>query len=202
MVRCPDTVESDSENQQGYHEDYRSAVHVAQYYAPAILQSTFPLRAPNRLPSRKEYLLERLKELIELFSNPEKQYLKTQRLARIATVSKEGQPDVVPVGLEFDGEYFWVGSHSQEIFHRTRKYLNVRKGNPLVSLVVDDMESIDPWRPRGIKVYGNAVVMDHKGQFGPGEYLRVEPKTSWAWGIKGLKPKPGEFRVKTMHGRR
>jgi pyridoxamine 5'-phosphate oxidase family protein len=45
-----------------------------------------------------------------MFSEPEVTYLKSQRLARIATVSKKGQPDVVPVGLEFDGNIFWVGS--------------------------------------------------------------------------------------------
>ncbi|HEX9196809.1 MAG TPA: pyridoxamine 5'-phosphate oxidase family protein [Candidatus Bathyarchaeia archaeon] len=42
--------------------------------------------------------------------------MKSQRLARIATVSNKGQPDVVPVGFEFDGQYFWVGSHSRDIF--------------------------------------------------------------------------------------
>jgi pyridoxamine 5'-phosphate oxidase family protein len=127
------------------------------------------------------------------------QYLKTQRLARIATVSSKGQPDVVPVGLEFDSKYFWVGSHSQEIFSRTLKYLNVKNGNQLVALAIDDMESIDPWKPRGIKVHGTAEVMEHAGQFGPGRYLRITPKVSWAWGIKGLKPRPGEFRVRTSH---
>src|SRR5487761_1535484 len=56
-----------------------------------------------------------------LFSKPEVDYMKSQRLARIATVNKKGQPDVVPVGFEFDGTYFWVGSHDQNIFHRTIK---------------------------------------------------------------------------------
>ena len=135
-----------------------------------------------------------------MFSKPEVEYLKTQRLARIATVSSKGQPDVVPVGLEFDGrKYFWVGSHSQEIFHRTRKYLNVRNGNKLVALTIDDMESITPWKPRAVKVYGTAEVMEHNGQFGPGKYLRITPRISWAWGIKGLDVKEGDFRVRTVH---
>jgi pyridoxamine 5'-phosphate oxidase family protein len=136
---------------------------------------------------------------INLFSNPEVEYLKTQHLARIATVSRKGQPDVVPVGFEFDGKHFWVGSHSQEIFNRTRKYLNVRNGNKLVALTIDDMESIDPWKPRAIKVYGTAEVMEHNGQFGPGKYLRITPRTSWAWGIKGVDVKEGDFRLKTVH---
>ncbi len=79
-----------------------------------------------------------------MFSEPEIQYLKSQRLARIATVSKKGQPDVVPVGFEFDGKYFYVGSHSQDIFHQTLKYKNVKNGNNLVALTIDDLGSIDP----------------------------------------------------------
>jgi len=72
-----------------------------------------------------------------MFSEAESQYLKSQRLARIATVSSKGQPDVVPVGFEFDGKYFWVGSHSQDIFHQTLKYHNVKNGNKLVALTID-----------------------------------------------------------------
>src|SRR6058998_2398221 len=105
------------------------------------------------------------------FSEPEIQYLKTQRLARIATVSRDGRPDVVPVAFEYDGVYFYVGSHGQDIFHRTRKYLNVKNGNNHVAIVIDDLESVEPWRPRGIKVYGNADVVERKGMFGPGKYL-------------------------------
>ena len=89
-----------------------------------------------------------------MFSGPETQYLKSQRLARLATALNKGQPDVVPVGFEFYGKYFWVGSYSQDIFHGTLKYHNVKNGNKFVALTIDDLESIDPWKPRAIKVYG------------------------------------------------
>jgi pyridoxamine 5'-phosphate oxidase family protein len=134
-----------------------------------------------------------------LFSKPEEDYIKSQRLARVATASKKGQPDVVPVGFEFDGTYFWVGSHDQNIFFRTRKYHNVKNGNNLVSLVVDDLKSVDPWHPRAVKVYGTAEVMDHKGIFGPGKYIRITPTLSWSMGIEGLPLKEGEWRLKTVH---
>ena len=139
-----------------------------------------------------------------LFSEPEIQYLKTQRLARVATVSGKGQPDVVPVAFEFDVKEncFYVGSHNQEIFHLTHKYKNVRDGNNKVALVVDDLESVDPWRPRSLKVYGTAEVVDHNGQFGFGKYLCITPKTSWSLGIKGLEIKEGEYRVKIVHGQK
>ena len=115
-----------------------------------------------------------------MFTEPEVNYLKSQRLARLGTVSKKAQPDVVPVGFQFDGNYFWIGSHSQQIFLRSHKYKNARDGNKLVSLTVDDLESIDPWKPRLIKVNGVAEVQDHNGQFGPGKYLKITPQVSWS----------------------
>lgn len=134
-----------------------------------------------------------------MLSKAETDYLKTQKLARIATISKNGQPDVVPVAFEYDGKYFWVGSHGQDIFLRTHKYKNVKNGNTKVSLVVDDLKSVQPWHPRCVKVYGTAEVMDHDGIFGPGKYLRITPTVTWSMGLEGLDLKPGEFRVKTLH---
>jgi pyridoxamine 5'-phosphate oxidase family protein len=126
-----------------------------------------------------------------LLSEAEVNYLKTQRLARIASASTNGVPEVSPVGFEYDGKYFWVGSHSQDIFPRTRRYKNITKGNTNVSIVIDDLVSIDPWRPRGIKVNGTAEVLEHNGIFGKGKYIRVSPKVSTSWGIEP--PKKGQM---------
>lgn len=134
-----------------------------------------------------------------MLSKPEIEYLKTQRLCRFATVGSDGQPDVVPVAFEFDGTYFYVGSHSQDIFHRTRKYKNVKNGRIMVALTIDDLKSVEPWRPRAIRVYGTAEVVDRDGMFGHGEYLRVTPKVSWSHGIDGLELKEGEWVRKTFH---
>jgi len=119
-----------------------------------------------------------------MFSQAEVDYLKSQRLARVATSSRRGVPEVSPVGFEFDGRCFWVGSHSQEIFSRTRRYRNITKGNDKVSLVVDDLASVNPWRPRGIKVSGKAEVLEHDGIFGRGRYIRITPILTSSWGIE------------------
>jgi len=111
----------------------------------------------------------------------------------------EGQPDVVPVAFEFDGSHFYVGSHSQDVFLRTRKYKNVKEGKTFVALTIDDLKSVDPWRPRAIRVYGTAEIVEHKGIFGPGKYLRITPKVSWSFGIEGLELKEGEWSHKTLH---
>jgi pyridoxamine 5'-phosphate oxidase family protein len=44
-----------------------------------------------------------------MFTDEETAYLRSQPIARLATVSASGQPDVVPVGFEFDGTCFFVG---------------------------------------------------------------------------------------------
>lgn len=54
---------------------------------------------------------------------------KISETLRIATTSRKGQPDVVPVTFEFDGMYFWIGSGNQDMHLRTHKYLNVKDGN-------------------------------------------------------------------------
>ena len=114
------------------------------------------------------------------FTEEEAAYLRSQPLARIATVGPDGQPDVAPVGFEFDGTYLYVGGRAPE---RTRKFLNVKAGQAKVALVVDDLVSTDPWTPRGLRVYGigradragrhvraRRVHADH-----PGDLVELEP---------------------------
>ncbi len=129
-----------------------------------------------------------------MFSEQEIAYLKTQQLARIGTVSKESQPDVAPVAFEFDGEHFYIGGLN---ITRTLKYQNVQD-NRKVALVVDDLEMIDPWKPRGIKLHGRAEIVDRKGRFGSGTYLRIIPEVHWSWGIEGPVFKDGKPIIKKI----
>ncbi|MFZ0203787.1 MAG: pyridoxamine 5'-phosphate oxidase family protein, partial [Nitrososphaeraceae archaeon] len=83
-----------------------------------------------------------------LFSQKEVEYLKSQRLARVATAAitssetrKSVQPDVVPVGFDFDGDYFYVGGMN---LLKSTKYKNVLQNNK-VAIVIDDLKTVDPW---------------------------------------------------------
>jgi len=127
-----------------------------------------------------------------MFSEEELAYLKAQRLARIATVSKGSQPDVAPVGFDFDGVYFYVGGLD---LSRTLKYKNVQV-NPKVSLVIDDLESVDPMKPRGIKIHGIADITAREGYVDSGSYIRIEPKVKWSWGIEEPAIKEGKPNIK------
>lgn len=117
----------------------------------------------------------------EMFSEKEVAYIKAQRLARIATVSKKQQPDVAPVSFEFDGTYFYVGGRNNPA---TMKYRNVARGNGRVAIVFDDWESLTPWKPRSIKIHGTAELVKRNGQLGEGEYLRITPVVKWSMGVE------------------
>lgn len=116
------------------------------------------------------------------FSEAETDYLRSQPLGRLATVSDDGQPDAVPVGFEYDGTYLYVGGMDPD---RTRKYRNVRDGNTKVAFVVDDLASVRPWIPRYLRIYGEAELVERDGQFGPAAYLRISPTVSWSFNLEG-----------------
>ena len=118
-----------------------------------------------------------------MFNKEEAKYLKSQLLARVATATAKGKPNVAPVGFEFDGEYFYIGSIKQKILRSAPRYLNIKNGNSQVALVIDDLVSVDPWKVRGIRVNGVADIVTHTGEFGKGEYIRIKPRLSWSWGF-------------------
>jgi len=119
------------------------------------------------------------------FTAEEREYLASQPLARLATVSADGQPDVVPVSYEFDGTWFWIGGPGASVL-ATRKFRNVLAGQHQVALVMDDMVSFDPFIARGIRVYGRAgQPIERVGLVGPGTYLPIDPTVSWSWNLEG-----------------
>jgi pyridoxamine 5'-phosphate oxidase family protein len=124
------------------------------------------------------------------FNEQEKAYLSSQRLARLATVSAEWQPDVAPVGFEFDGTDFYIAGLD---LPSTRKYHNVAGGNHKVALVVDDLVSTEPFVPRFVRVYGTASIVQREGRSGTREFLRVRPTVSWSWNLEGRPLDGGQF---------
>ena len=127
-----------------------------------------------------------------MFSQKETEYLRSQRLARIGTAAAASstggsiQPDVVPVGFDFDGQYFYVSGMN---LIKSTKYKNVQK-NSKVALVIDDLNSVNPWEPRGIRVYGTADIVTRQGGYmqqtdhPSATYLRIKPLKKWSWGIE------------------
>ncbi|HEV8635743.1 MAG TPA: PPOX class F420-dependent oxidoreductase [Chloroflexota bacterium] len=126
---------------------------------------------------------------MSVFTPAEIAYLRSQRLARIAT-SADGQPHVVPVAFRYNPETdtIDVGGHG---FAQRKKFRDVQR-NPRVAIVVDDLASVDPWRPRMLEVRGQAEVLSTGGDsIGPGfdpEMFRIRPRRIVSFGIDGEGP--------------
>jgi pyridoxamine 5'-phosphate oxidase family protein len=119
------------------------------------------------------------------FTPDELEYLRHQRLGRLATVDQHGAPQNNPVG-------FWVDDETGEIIigglalAGTRKFRNVQH-NSHVALVVDDVASVDPWVVRGVEVRGDAQALVDVDPPMPGmspEVIRITPRWIAGWGIE------------------
>ena len=121
---------------------------------------------------------------MSVFTPEEIAYLQSQRLARIAT-SADDQPHVVPLAFRYNPETdtIDVGGHN---FAKRKKYRDVQH-NPRVGIVIDDLASIDPWRPRMIEVRGEAEILSTGGEtVGPGfdaDMFRITPRRIISIGI-------------------
>src|ERR687886_720215 len=80
-----------------------------------------------------------------------------QQLGRIATVGADGTPHVVPVAWIYNAvrDTIDVGGHELE---RTKKFRDVARSGR-AAIVIDDLRSTEPWRPRGIEIRGRAVAI-------------------------------------------
>jgi pyridoxamine 5'-phosphate oxidase family protein len=66
------------------------------------------------------------------------------------------------VAFELDGPYIWVGVVGPDVA-RTRKLLNIGAGRTKVSLVVDDLLSMDPFPPAGAAGLRRGAAADRAG---------------------------------------
>ena len=115
---------------------------------------------------------------MSVFTPAEIAYLQSQRLARVATSGSGGQPHVVPVSFRYnpDEDTIDVGGHG---FTQRKKYRDVQR-NPRVAIVIDDLATVDPWRPRMIEIRGQADILPTGGDaIGPGfdpHIFRIRPR--------------------------
>lgn len=112
---------------------------------------------------------------MSMLTAAETAYLASQRMARLATASPTGQPDVAVVTFGVDGDTIVSGGYD---ITRTVRYGNLQR-NPRAVIVIDDLASVDPWSPRGVKVRGAA----HLEEAADGMRIRIVPEVIWSWGI-------------------
>ena len=126
------------------------------------------------------------------FTDDELGYLLGERrLARLATVGKDGTPHVAPVGWTYNAEHdtIDIGGHSLE---RTKKYRDVlRSGRAAV--VIDDV--LPPWKPRGVEIRGWAEALDQ-----PASLIRIYPERNVV-GPRRPAQRPDRERTSRRRGR-
>jgi pyridoxamine 5'-phosphate oxidase family protein len=110
-----------------------------------------------------------------MFTERESCFLCDGGLGRLATVSQDGQPHVVPVAYEFDGHYLYFTGRN---LSGTLKYRHILK-NQKVAFVVDDIASLSPWRARGMEIRGVAEILIEEGR----PYVRITPLSKFSWGL-------------------
>ena len=118
------------------------------------------------------------------FTDLEINYLTSQRLGRLATVSPAGVPQNNPVAFSYnpDTATIDIGGHN---LTASKKFRNLQ-ADPRVSFVVDDLPSTNPWQARGIEIRGRAEtltdVQPPHPYFGSA-MIRIHPRRIIAWGI-------------------
>lgn len=118
------------------------------------------------------------------FTPTELDYLRGQRLGRLATVDGDGAPQNNPVGFVIDGVGRVVVGGLD--LAATRKFRNVRH-NANVAFVVDDLVSVNPWLVRGVEVRGRAealVDVDPPMRGLGREVIRVTARWIGSWGLE------------------
>ena len=128
------------------------------------------------------------------FTKTEERFLRRNEIGRLATISSNGTPHVVPVSYLFEDNAFLIA-----VDYDTMKLRNLRR-NHRTALVIDTL------RPnRGILIQGNAKLIERGVEFrhaysqfyrafgwvradpwkeGEAPFVRIIPATKASWGFR------------------
>jgi pyridoxamine 5'-phosphate oxidase family protein len=114
------------------------------------------------------------------------EYLRSQRLGRIATAGADGKPHVVPTSFRYNPELGTVDCGGLHVA-TTKKYRDVQ-ANGGAAIVIDDLVSMDPWTPRMLEIRGRAEAVPTGGSavrpgFGDA-FIRIHPEKVNSFGIE------------------
>ncbi|MEI7742660.1 MAG: PPOX class F420-dependent oxidoreductase [Chloroflexota bacterium] len=112
------------------------------------------------------------------FTPTELDYLAGQPLGRIATAQPDGTLQVSPVSFRHDGVTDTIVVYGFRM-DASRKYKNVAD-NGRVAFVVDDLATVQPWRPRCLEIRGHAEALtEADGR----PFIRIHPERIISFGI-------------------
>lgn len=113
----------------------------------------------------------------DVLTSPQIAYLGSQLLGRLATVDSRGAPQNNPVGFSYNDVLGTIDIGGRQL-GSSRKFRNV-EAHADVSLVVDDVESTDPWKVRMVEIRGIAEALRDVEPLRPGmsrEMIRIHPR--------------------------
>jgi pyridoxamine 5'-phosphate oxidase family protein len=125
-----------------------------------------------------------LEAVVAIFTELELEYLRSQRLGRLATVQPNGAVQNSPVGFGFNEELqtIDIGGHNMAA---SQKFRNVAAGSK-VAFVVDDVPSVDPWTVRCLEIRGDAEALTDPKDGTPnraGPIIRIHPRKIISFGV-------------------
>ncbi|MET7280106.1 PPOX class F420-dependent oxidoreductase [Kribbella sp. NPDC005582] len=137
------------------------------------------------------------------FTEIELEYLAGQRLGRLATVQPDGTLQVSPVGFRYNQETGTIDIAGRAMAV-SRKFRNIA-ANSQVAFVIDDVASVQPWRPRCVEIRGAGEAIVEPGdsawaadlaQTGfDGAIIRIHPKRIISFGLDGTDAEVYEYKV-------
>lgn len=117
-------------------------------------------------------------------TRPQIEYLATQRLGRLATVSMDGAVQVNPVGFHYNADLDTIDIGGRALA-ASKKFRNIEAGSQ-AAFVVDDIVSFQPWEVRGVEVRGRAEALrdqEPPRQGMSSDLIRVHLDRVIAWGL-------------------
>jgi pyridoxamine 5'-phosphate oxidase family protein len=128
------------------------------------------------------------------FTEAEIDYLRSQRLGRLATIQPDGSPQVKPVGYRYNPE---LGTIDVTGFNMaaSQKFRNVSR-NGRAALVIDDIVSTDPWRVRFLEIRGTGEAVPADGESGQ-PLIRIHPTRILSFGVEAPPGEPHQTRLVT-----
>jgi pyridoxamine 5'-phosphate oxidase family protein len=131
-----------------------------------------------------------------IFTERELEYLREQRLGRLATVRPDGTVQNNPVGFGVNEDLQAIDIAGRDMA-ASRKFRNVAAGSK-VAFVVDDIVSYDPWTVRCLEIRGDAEALtepsDSAAPFG-GPIIRIHPRRILGFGVDPGNPAAGNRTV-------
>ena len=114
------------------------------------------------------------------FTEAELAYLNEgRRLAHIATVGRDGTPHVVPTGWTYNAHTNTIDVSGRDLAH-TKKFSDIDTSQR-AAIVIDDLASVQPWRPRAIEIRGRAEALRE-----PATLIRIHPEHISSWGLEAV----------------